>query len=75
MPELPPRPALWVSQHPWAWGLIFGLIVGGTVLLLSTAQHGLRASNLLLGLVIFVAFGLLGVIGAVVRRYTPGGPV
>lgn len=74
MPELPPRPALWLSQHPWAWGVVFGLIVGGSVVLLSSALHGLRASNVILGVVVFIAFGLLGVVGALVGRYTPGGP-
>ncbi len=54
---------------------MFGLIVGGCVLVLSGAQHGFSGSNILLALVIFIGFGLLGVIGALVRRYTPGGPV
>lgn len=75
MPEIPRRPSLWASQHPWAWGLGFGLVVAAGVLILSSVQHGLHLSNLLLGLVVFVGFGLLGVIGALVGRYTPGGPV
>ena len=54
---------------------MFGLIVGASVLVLSAAQHGFRGSNLLLALVVFIGFGLFGVIGALVRRYTPGGPV
>lgn len=74
MPDLPRRPAVWASQHPWVWGVVFGFVVGGSVLLLSSAQHGLRASNVVLGLVVFIAFGLLGVVGALVGRYTPGGP-
>jgi hypothetical protein len=69
MPEIP------VAQHPWIWSLAFGFLVAAAVLLVSTAEHGIRASNLLLALVVFVGFGLLGVIGALVRRYTPGGPV
>lgn len=56
------------------WGPTFGLIVGGAVLILSAIQHGFRSSNLLLALVIFIGFGLLGVLGALVGRYTPGGP-
>ncbi|HVH63657.1 MAG TPA: hypothetical protein VNA65_08650 [Candidatus Dormibacteraeota bacterium] len=74
MPELPRRPAVWASEHPWVWGVVFGLVVGGSVLILSSIEHGLRASNLVLGLVVFIAFGLLGVVGALFRRYTPGGP-
>lgn len=65
----------WVARRPWIWGVMFGLIVGGSVLILSAAQYGFRGSNLLLALVIFLGFGLLGVIGAMVGRYTTGGPV
>ena len=75
MPEFPRRPSPWAARYPWIWGVMFGLIVGGSVLVVSSAQYGLRGSNLLLALVIFIGFGSLGVIGELVRRYTPGGPV
>jgi hypothetical protein len=69
--ELLPR---WTSDHPWIWGLSFGVIVGGGVFLLSTLKFGFRASNLMLGLVVFITFGLLGFVGGLVRTVTPGGP-
>ena len=72
MPEIPRRRSYWTSEHPWAWGVVFGLVVGGSVVVLSSLQHGLRASNVLLGIVVFIAFGLLGVLGAVFRRPTAG---
>ena len=56
------------------WGVTFGLVVAAAVLLVSGAEYGLRASNAMLALVLFIGFGVLGVIGAIVRRYTPGGP-
>jgi hypothetical protein len=64
----------WSARHPWIWGLLFGLFVGGGVIVLSTLKFGLRASSVILGVVIFVAFGLLGIVGGVFRRFTPGGP-
>lgn len=75
MPEIPHRPSALVSDHPWIWGVGFGFLVAAAVLVVSAAEHGIRASNVILALVVFVGFGLLGLIGAVVRRYTPGGPV
>lgn len=74
MPEIPRRPLEWASEHPWTWGVAFGLVVAAAVLLVSGAEYGLRASNAMLALVLFIGFGVLGVIGAIVRRYTPGGP-
>ena len=74
MPSMTDRPSLWVSEHPWIWGLTFGVVVGGGVLVLSTLKYGFRASNLVLGLVVFIAFGLIGSVGGLLRRYTPGGP-
>lgn len=53
---------------------MFGFIVGAAVLAVSAAEHGVRASNAMLALVLFIGFGLLGVISVLVRRYTPGGP-
>lgn len=73
MPEIP-RPAQVASDHPWIWGVAFGFVVAVAVLIVSGAEHGIRASNVLLALVLFIGFGLLGVIGGLVRRYTPGGP-
>jgi hypothetical protein len=64
----------WSSRHPWIWGLWFGLLVGGSVIVLSTLRYGLRVSSVVLGLVIFIAFGLLGTLGGLFRRFTPGGP-
>jgi hypothetical protein len=74
MPEIPRRPSQWVAHHSWMWGLAFGFVVAAAVLVLSSIEYGIRASNAMLALVVFIGFGLLGVIGAVVRRYTPGGP-
>jgi hypothetical protein len=74
MPELPHRPFEWASAHPWVWGVAFGFVVAAAVLIVSAAEYGVRASNAMLALVLFIAFGVLGVIGALVRRYTPGGP-
>ena len=54
---------------------MFGALVGGGVLVLSTLKYGLRLSNLILGVVVFIAFGLLGFAGRLARRFTPGGPV
>jgi hypothetical protein len=67
-------PWRWASDHPWIWGLSFGMIVGGGVFLLSTLKFGFRVSNLILGLVVFITFGLLGVVGGLLRGFTPGGP-
>ena len=75
MPEFPRRPSEWASQHPWVWGVAFGFLVAAAVLTVSGVEHGLHASNAVLALVLFIGFGLLGVIGSLVGRYTPGGPV
>lgn len=74
MPVILHRPSTWFARHPWTWGVAFGVVVGAAVVMVSSLQHGLHASNAVLGLVVFIAFGLIGVIGAVARRYTPGGP-
>ena len=75
MPEIARRPVGWASEHPWIWGLVFGFVVAAAVLAVSAAEHGIRASNVMLALVLFIGFGVLGVVGALVRRFTPGGPV
>jgi hypothetical protein len=54
---------------------MFGALVAGGVLVLSTLKYGFRLSNLILGVVVFIAFGLLGFVGRLARRFTPGGPV
>jgi hypothetical protein len=74
MPAKDNRPPQWAQDRPWIWGLTFGLIVGGGVLILSTIRYGIRLSNLILALVVFVAFGLLGFVGGLMRRFTLGGP-
>ena len=74
MPAVPRLRSRWISDHPWIWGLSFGVIVGGGVFTLSTLKFGMRFSNLILGLVVFITFGLLGFVGGLLRRYTPGGP-
>lgn len=74
MPAVPDLPSRWISDHPWIWGLSFGVLVGGGVFLLSTLKFGLRISNLVLGLVMFITFGLLGFLGGLLHRFTPGGP-
>ena len=71
VPDLPSR---WISDRPWIWSLSFGVLVGGGVFLLSTLKFGFRISNLILGVVVFIAFGLLGFLGGLMRMYTPGGP-
>jgi hypothetical protein len=74
MPAVHDTPWRWASDHPWIWGLSFGMIVGGGVFLLSTLKFGFRFSNLILGLVVFITFGLLGFVGGLLRGFTPGGP-
>jgi len=73
MPAGPPLPSRWSSDHPWIWGLSFGLLVGGGVFTLSCLKFGLRFSNVTLALVVFITFGLLGFAGGLLRRLTPGG--
>jgi len=74
MPAVPDLPSRWISDHPWIWGLSFGVLVGGGVLLLSTLKFGFRISNLILGVVVFITFGLLGLLGGLLGRFTPSGP-
>lgn len=74
MSAAPRLPSGWISDHPWIWGLSYGLLVGGGVFILSSLRFGVRFSNLMLGCVVFVAFGLLGFVEGLFRRYTPGGP-
>ena len=56
--------------RPWLWGVGFGLLVGGAVVLLSSLRYGFSGPLLLLGLVIAVGFGAMAVVGAVARRRT-----
>lgn len=59
-----------VMPRPWLWGVGFGLLVGGAVVLLNAFRHGFSVPLLLLGVVLVIAFGALGVVGAVARRRT-----
>lgn len=74
MPGLHNRPVELASRHPWLWGVYFGILVGVAVILLSALLRGFRPELLLLGLILMIVFGALGLIGGIVRRYTPGGP-
>jgi hypothetical protein len=56
--------------RPWLWGVGFGLVVGGAVVLLSAVRHGFSLGLLVLGLVLAFAFGAMAVVGAVARRRT-----
>jgi hypothetical protein len=56
--------------HPWVYGLILGLCVGGGVVLVSSIRYGFSAELLLIGIVLVVGFGGLGLMGAVVGRKT-----
>jgi len=52
------------------YGLALGLCVGGGVVLVSSIRFGFSAELLLIGLVLAVAFGSLGLMGAVAGRKT-----
>jgi hypothetical protein len=54
----------------WLWGVGFGLLVGGAVVLLSALRYGLSAPLLLLGMVLVLTFGSLAIVGAIARRRT-----
>lgn len=56
--------------RPWLWGVGFGLVVGGAVVILSSVRYGFSAPLLLLGIVLAVAFGGMAVVGAIARRRT-----
>ena len=58
------------SERPWLWGLIFGVLVGGGVVLISSFRYGFSAPLLLLGLVLAVVFGGLALMSAFVARRT-----
>ena len=57
--------------RPWLWGVVFGLVVGGAVVLFSSLRYGFSAQLLLLGIVLAVGFGGLAAVAAVARRQTP----
>jgi hypothetical protein len=56
--------------RPWLWGVGFGLVVGGAVVLLSSLRYGLSGPLLLLGIVLALGFGALAVVAALARRRT-----
>jgi hypothetical protein len=58
------------SERPWLWGLIFGVCVGGGVVLISSLRYGFSAPLLVLGLVLAVVFGGLALMSAFVARRT-----
>jgi hypothetical protein len=57
-------------EHPWVYGLILGLCVGGGVVLVSSIRYGFSAELLLIGIVLVAGFGGLGLMGAVMGRKT-----
>lgn len=57
--------------RPWLWGVGFGLVVGGAVVLLSSLRYGFSGPLLLLGVVLALGFGALAVVAGVARRRTP----
>jgi hypothetical protein len=59
-----------LMPRTWLWGLALGVVVGVGVVLLSYVRYGFSAPLLLLGVVLVVAFGALGVVGAFVGRRT-----
>lgn len=65
----------WLSEHPWLWGVYFGVAVGAAVVVLSALVRGFTPGLLLVGLVLLIVFGGLGLLGGLYRRYRPRGPV
>ena len=75
MPAFPQaRPIELAHRHPWLWGVYFGILVGGAVVVVSAAVRGFRPGLLLVGLVLLLVFGGLGLLGGLFRRYSAGGP-
>jgi hypothetical protein len=56
--------------RPWLWGVGFGLLVGGAVVVLSSLRYGFSIPLLLIGIVLAIGFGALALVGAVARRRT-----
>jgi hypothetical protein len=56
--------------RPWAFGLILGLCVGGSVVLVNSIRYGFSAPLLVLGIVLLVGFGGLALLDAFVSRRT-----
>ncbi len=57
--------------RPWTWGLAFGLVVGGSVVVVSSLKYGFSGPLLVIGIVIAAAFGGLIVIGYTTERRRP----
>jgi hypothetical protein len=56
--------------RPWLWGLIFGLCVGGGVVLVSSLRYGLSAPLMLVGIVLVAGFGGLALLSEFVNTRT-----
>jgi hypothetical protein len=54
--------------EPGRWGIALGLVIGGSVVLVSSLRYGLTVPLLLLGIVLAIAFGGLGLVAVLVRR-------
>jgi len=57
--------------RPWLWGVALGVVVGGSVVVLSSLRYGFSAPLLLLGIVLAIGFGGLGMVGAFLGRRRP----
>lgn len=75
MPDLPLRRVSRLSGRPWLWGVYFGAIVAGAFVAISATIRGFGPGLLLVGMVLLVVFGGIALLGGLVRRSTPRGPV
>jgi hypothetical protein len=57
-------------ERPWLMGVILGLCVGASVVLVSSFRYGFSGPLLLLGIVLAIVFGGLAVIGLFVQKRT-----
>jgi hypothetical protein len=68
MPYAPPP--RWAAGHPWLWGLLLGIVLGGGWVGL-TARHGVTLGNLLIGLAVAVIVALGS---GFLSRFSPWNP-
>ncbi len=54
--------------RPWVVGVVFGVLVGGGVVLLSSLRYGFSGPLLLIGIVLAIGFGGLALVGLFVRE-------